>query len=142
MKRAWPFAVAILICSILPARLMCQENCQNKDQAKCQDNNKEPETYGGEPLCPSRRGVFPRGKYTPPPEYGNKDVKVEGSVFLSVIVTKEGTTADVKVTKGLTPWLDKQAIKAVSQWRFEPVTREDGQPCATRVAVQTQFHNY
>jgi TonB family protein len=58
-----------------------------------------------------------------------------------VIVTKEGTTADIKVTKSLTPGLDQQAIKSVSQWTFEPIV-VDGQPCPLKMAIQVNFKLY
>ena len=58
-----------------------------------------------------------------------------------MVLTKEGRTADIKVTKSLTPGLDQQAIKAVSQWTFEPVM-VDGQPCPLRIAVQVSFRLY
>jgi TonB family protein len=109
---------------------------------RCQDNSAK-ETYDGAPLCQNRRGVFPHRIHTPPPEYDDKDrkKKIEGTVALSVIVTKEGTTADIKVTKSLTPGLDQQAIKSVSKWTFEPVV-EDGQACPTRMVVQVSFKLY
>jgi protein TonB len=86
--------------------------------------------------------VFPHPTYQPEPEYDDKarKKKIEGVVTLSVIVTKEGRTADIKV-KTLTPGLDHQAIKAVSRWRFDPAT-EDGAPCPVRINVQVQFHLY
>jgi TonB family protein len=107
-----------------------------------QDNSAK-ETYDGEPLCQNRRGVHPQRIYTPSPEYDEKarKKKIEGVVTLSMIVTKEGQTADIKVLKTLTPGLDQQAIKAVSRWRFEPAT-QDGNPCPMRVAVDVSFHLY
>jgi protein TonB len=37
--------------------------------------------------------------------------------------------------------LDEQAIKAVKNWRFRPATFH-GQPIATQIAVQVDFHLY
>ena len=107
-----------------------------------QDNPAQ-EAYQGEPMCRTGRGVFPRATYQPEAEYDNKDrkAKTQGTVVLSVIVTKEGGTADIKVAKSLTPGLDQQAIKAVLQWRFDPVLK-DGKPCPVRVAVEVNFHLY
>ena len=101
------------------------------------------ELYNGVPLCRNERGVFPHATYQPEPEYDDKarKKKIEGVVTLSIIVTQEGRTADIKVTKALTPGLDKQAIKAVSRWRFEPVT-QDGQACPMRINVEVSFHLY
>jgi TonB family protein len=132
MQRNRLFALAILaiVSALHPTRLFCQEN-----SAK--------ETYDGEPLCQNRRGVFPRRVYTPSPEYDaeGRKKKIEGTVTLSIIVTREGRTAEIKVVKTLTPGLDQQAMKAVSRWEFEPVT-QDGQTCPMRMNVEVSFHLY
>ena len=100
-------------------------------------------TYNGEPLCGNRRGVHPRPAYVPTPDYDEKarKKKIEGTVTLSIIVTKDAQTAGIKVVNSLTPGLDQQAIKAVSRWRFEPAA-QDGQPCPMRIAVEVQFKLY
>ena len=133
MKPSWvgAFALFLILCVAHPRALLCQD-----DSAR--------ETYNGEPVYHviGRGGVtVPRATYDPDPEYDDEDRKknIEGMVLLSVIVTKDGRTADIKITKSLTPGLDKQAIKAVSQWRFDPATK-DGQPVAVRLVIETVFH--
>jgi TonB family protein len=37
--------------------------------------------------------------------------------------------------------LDEKAIEAVSRWRFRPATF-NGQPVATQIAIQVDFHLY
>jgi TonB family protein len=37
--------------------------------------------------------------------------------------------------------LDEKAIEAVNRWRFRPGTL-DGQPVATQIAVEVDFHLY
>jgi protein TonB len=37
--------------------------------------------------------------------------------------------------------LDEKAIEAVKSWRFRPATL-NGQPVATQIAVQVDFHLY
>lgn len=132
MRRNRLFAGAILLMLSVaqPVALLCQENSAN-------------ETYEGEALCRNRRGVFPHPISQPAPEYDDnaRKKKIEGTVTLSIIVTKEGRTADIRVVNGLTPGLDQQAIKAVSRWRFEPVV-QDGKPCPMRMNVQAQFRLY
>jgi len=134
MWRNWLLAagIALMVVIAQPTALRCQDN-----------STKESETYQGDPLCQSRRGVYPHGVYTPDPEYDDKarKKKTQGTVVLSLIVTKEGRTADIKVTKTLTPGLDHQAIKAVSQWRFDPVI-QDGEACPMRIAVEVSFKLY
>ncbi|HVM94036.1 MAG TPA: energy transducer TonB [Terriglobales bacterium] len=103
-----------------------------------------PGTYKGDAVCRPRRGVYPHRIFTPDPGYDDKDRKkrVQGTVFLSLIVTKEGDTAEIKVEKSLTPGLDKEAVKAVSRWRFEPVTDDDGKPCPMNIKVEVEFRLY
>ena len=125
------FSTLLVVCALQPAVSVCQ------------DNSAPAETYNGDPLCQTRRGVFPHPIYQPDPDYDEKarKKKLQGTVTLYVIVTKEGRTADIKVVKTLTPGLDQQAIKAVSRWRFEPVT-QDGQVCPMHINVQVQFKLY
>jgi TonB family protein len=129
-NRLFALAVLVIVGALQSTPLFCQDN-----SAK--------ETYDGEPLCRNRRGVFPRPIYQPGPEYDDnaRKKKIEGTVTLSVIVTKEGRTADIKVIKTLTPGLDQQAMKAVSRWKFEPVA-QDGQACPTRMNVEVSFRLY
>jgi TonB family protein len=128
-NRSFALAILLIVCTV-QATLLSQDN-----SAK--------ETYDGLPLCRNGRGVLTHPTYQPAPEYDDKDrkKKIEGVVTLSIIVTKEGRTADIKVVKTLTPGLDQQAIKSVSRWTFEPVV-QDGQPCPMRINVQVQFHLY
>jgi TonB family protein len=129
-NRLFAVALALIVGMVQPTGLLSQDS-----SAK--------ETYDGAPLCQKHRGDSPRPLYTPDPDYDNKARKkrIQGVVTLSVIVTKEGRTADIRVIKTLTPGLDQQAIKCISRWRFEPV-EQDGQPCPMRVNIQVQFHLY
>ncbi len=132
--RLLALAVLLIVCVLQPVALLCQDDSAPVVSAK--------ESYNGEPLCHGRRG-FPRPIYQLVAEYDDKDrkKKIEGYVGLSLILTKEGKTADIKVTKSLTQGLDQQAIKSVSQWTFEPVI-VDGRPCPMKIAVQVTFKLY
>src|SRR5581483_5245839 len=46
--------------------------------------------------------------------------RVQGSVVLEMIVTTDGTPAQIRVARSLDGDLDARAIDAVTQWRFEP----------------------
>ena len=59
-------------------------------------------------------------------------------VELQVTIPPTGVPEDIKVIHGLDPDLDAQAIKAVSQWRFEPAT-EHGEPVAVLAEVEVKF---
>jgi TonB family protein len=66
--------------------------------------------------------------------------RIEGTVMMTVVVRTDGTPSDIEVTKSLDTeyGLDKQAVAALSQWRFEP-GRKDGEPVPVRVTVEMTF---
>src|SRR4051812_18443947 len=75
------------------------------------------------------------------PEYTKPamDRKVEGAVYLEIVVKADGTVGDnVRVVKSLDPDLDQQAIKAAKQWTFRPGTK-DGTPVAVMVSLELTF---
>jgi TonB family protein len=75
-------------------------------------------------------------KYTPEA----MQARIEGTVVMSVVVRTDGTTGDIEVTRSLDAryGVDRQAVGALSQWRFEP-GRKDGKPVPVRVSVEMQF---
>ncbi len=85
----------------------------------------------------------PKPVYMPDPEYTDsaRKKKINGSVTLAMIVTAEGNVRDLKVVKGLDKGLDKQALAAVSTWKFEPATK-DGKPVAVHLNVDVTFKLY
>jgi TonB family protein len=66
--------------------------------------------------------------------------KIQGSVFLHVIVGVTGDVTDVTVTESLDReyGLDDEAVRAAWQWKFKPGTK-DGKPVPVRVIVQLTF---
>jgi protein TonB len=85
----------------------------------------------------------PKPVYAPVPEYadGARRKKINGTVTLAMIVTAEGRVRDVKVIKSLDPDLDKQALAAVSTWKFEPATK-DGKPVPVHLSTDVTFRLY
>lgn len=73
------------------------------------------------------------------PEYPKKARKkhVEGTVRLHAIIGKDGTVRLLKVISG-DPLLTDAAIKAVSQWIYEP-TRLDGKPVEVDTTIDVIF---
>jgi protein TonB len=97
-------------------------------------------------------GVFPAGKlgvtvpqviFSPEPSFSDeaRKAKAQGIVLLLLIVGKDGHPYDIRVGQSLGMGLDEKAIEAVNQWRFRPATL-NGQPVATQIAVQVDFHLY
>ena len=91
-----------------------------------------------------RNGVtIPQAIYSPEPSFSEeaRKAKGQGIVLLTVVVGTDGHTYDIHVSQSLGMGLDEKAIEAVSHWRFRPAML-NGQPVATRVAVQVDFHLY
>lgn len=97
-------------------------------------------------------GIFPAGKmgvtvpeviYNPEPSFSDeaRKSKTQGIVMLLLVVGKDGRPYDIRVGQSLGMGLDEKAMEAVKRWRFRPATL-NGQPVATRIAVQVEFHLY
>jgi TonB family protein len=75
-------------------------------------------------------------KYTPEA----MEAKIQGSIKLEAVVLATGEVGDVDIIESLDKvyGLDDEAVKCMSQWRFEPGTK-DGKPVAVRVEVEMSF---
>lgn len=87
------------------------------------------------------------GDITPPhlttradPEYSDmaRQLKWQGTAVLSLVVDASGSVQNIQVTQPLGAGLDEKAIAAVSQWKFDPATK-DGKPVAVAIAVEVDF---
>jgi periplasmic protein TonB len=79
--------------------------------------------FGGGAYRPGAAVTAPRLLSQVKPRYTNDAVerKIEGSVWLELVVTREGRSGDVRVVRSLDPGgLDNEAIAAVRLWQFEP----------------------
>lgn len=74
------------------------------------------------------------------PQYADdaRLAKYQGTVVVSVVVAADGTAQDMKVVRGLGLGLDVQALKAISEWRFTPGTK-DGQPVPVEATIEVNF---
>ncbi|MFZ0590433.1 MAG: energy transducer TonB, partial [Bryobacteraceae bacterium] len=78
--------------------------------------------------------------YKAEPEY-TKDAKarkIEGTVFLHIVVSADGLPENIKVTRSLDPGLDEKAVEAVTQWRFAPATK-NGEAVAVEASIEVNF---
>jgi TonB family protein len=75
-------------------------------------------------------------KYTPEA----MQQRIQGSVWMRVVVLADGNVGDVQITRSLDAeyGLDQQALKAAKQWKFKPGTK-DGKPVAVQVTVEMTF---
>jgi TonB family protein len=67
--------------------------------------------------------------------------RLQGTVTLSLIVDKMGQARDIRIVSPMGMGLDRNAVEAVSKWRFNPGTK-DGEPVAVPIAVEVDFHLY
>jgi periplasmic protein TonB len=64
--------------------------------------------------------------------------KIEGAVWLDLVVTRSGVPSNVRVVRSLDPGLDQEAVAAMLQWRFAPGMLA-GSPVDVEVVVQMTF---
>jgi protein TonB len=66
--------------------------------------------------------------------------RIEGKVLLAVVVAKDGSVGDVKVSRSLDSvyGLDDNAVKAAKQWTFKPGLK-DGKPVAVAISIEMAF---
>ena len=124
--------VAVTGSTLVGHRLLAQDSSQNPDDRVYEV--RKAGDYGVKP---------PKAIYSPNPEYSEKArrKKIQGVVVLGVVVNPDGTVRDATVVQSLEPGLDKQALAAVSKWKFQPATK-DGKPVAVHVMVETNFRLY
>lgn len=75
-----------------------------------------------------------RAYYTP--EAMNE--RVQGRVVLRTVVSTEGRPTRIEVVESLDARLDREAVKALELWEFEPGTK-DGKPVPVRISVEMTF---
>lgn len=63
---------------------------------------------------------------------------VEGDVVMEIVVRRDGSVGDVRLTRTLGAGLDQRAIAAVKQWRFSPARRR-GEAVDVLVEVAVGF---
>ena len=77
--------------------------------------------------------------FQPKPEYPPlaKMARIQGSVRLEAIISKDGTIQDLKVLSGH-PLLVKSAMEAVQRWRYQP-TLLNGEPVEVITDIDVNF---
>ena len=91
---------------------------------------------------PDDNVTLPVVTYEVKPDYTRAAMqqKIQGSVWMSVVVGANGEVSDVSISRSLDAefGLDQQAMNAAYQWKFKPGMK-DGQPVAVRVTVEMTF---
>ncbi len=77
--------------------------------------------------------------FQPKPEYPPlaKMARIQGTVRLEAIISKDGTIQDLKVMNGH-PLLVKSALEAVQRWRYQP-TLLNGEPVEVVTEIDVNF---
>jgi TonB family protein len=92
-----------------------------------------------------KKGVVtpPKVLSDPEPEFSKeaRQVKYEGTMFVSLILDEAGSVQELQITKPLGLGLDENAIATVHTWKFEPA-QKDGKPVAVKLMIEVNFHLY
>jgi TonB family protein len=72
--------------------------------------------------------------YAPQP----KRDKVQGSVLLGVVINTHGRAQNIHVIRSLNTDLDKNAMKSVAKWKFQPATK-DGKSVPVMANIEVNF---
>jgi TonB family protein len=101
------------------------------------DSNQPPSAA---PLPLSAVKTLPRLLYKIEPQYTKEAAskKIQGMVTLAVTVDTDGLPKDINIVKGLDAGLDRNAVAAVAQWRFQPAYKDDG-PAPVRAHIEVHF---
>lgn len=93
------------------------------------------------PRTPSAdlNGPSPIRKVDPkyPPTLINEHV--EGEVVLYAVIRRDGSVDSIQLVRGVDDELDKNAMNALSQWKFRPATRQ-GEPVELEAIIHIPFH--
>lgn len=75
------------------------------------------------------------------PEYTQaaRDAKLEGEVWLSVMIDEKGVPAEFVVKRSLGLGLDEKAIEAAKKWRFKPGLKF-GVAVPVQATIAVSFH--
>jgi protein TonB len=93
--------------------------------------------------APRREGLsgpVPLHKVDPkyPPDMVNEHV--EGEVILYAIIRADGSVDSVQLVRGVDPELDRNAMQALSRWKFRPALRNN-QPVELEALVRIPFRS-
>ena len=85
----------------------------------------------------------PRAIYAPDPPYDEdaRKAKYQGTSVLSLIIGSDGRPHNIRVIRAVGEGLDAKAVETVSNWKFQPGTK-DGVPVAVYAVIEVNFHLY
>lgn len=124
MKRTFVFALCVLFAtsSATGQKQALQTKYTGKVYEALRDGVKAPKPVSG----PQERT----------PDWIDKDLRV----WVSFVVTPDGSVANIKLLKRSRSDFNDFAVGLVSGWRFEPGTK-DGTPVAVRLEAEVRSHH-
>ena len=91
---------------------------------------------------PYANGVSsPTCGYCPDPMYTDeaRQVKMQGTVTLRVLVGTDGKASEIRVVRGVGYGLDERATQTVRSWKFKPARDVNQRPVAAWVTIEAVF---
>jgi protein TonB len=64
---------------------------------------------------------------------------IEGQVFVSFVIDKEGKISDIQVVKGISADCDKEAVRVVSSMPNWKPGKQNGRPVKSRFVLPIRF---
>jgi hypothetical protein len=88
--------------------------------------------------------AYPKCISCPAASYNDVAVhqKVQGTVILIAIIGTDGRAHEIAAIKTMPYGLTKNAMEAVSRWKFAPAVDSNGKPVAVRQTIEVSFHLY
>ena len=71
--------------------------------------------------------------------YAAQQQKIQGRVFVTFIINRDGSIANIKIVKSVHPLLDNEARRIVKLMPHWKPGIEDGKPCRTMFAIPIEF---
>jgi TonB family protein len=137
VSRAFPFFNAQMLFMLS----LCLLACLSPQQSMAQDKDEElfyvTETPPAFPGGDDARNEFIRKHF----KYPNKDRKkgIEGLVVLSFIVEKDGQLSNIKILKGVSPGIDKAAMKIIKKMPDWEPGYQRGKAVRTNINLPIRF---
>ena len=82
--------------------------------------------------------------YCPQPSFSREavDAKIQGSIFIEAVISRDGRPLQIRVLHGLGYGLDENAREIVRTWRFKPAIGPDGRAADVRMVIELAFRLY
>jgi TonB family protein len=100
--------------------------------------------WGDRPVAGIHGYGTPICVYCPQPSFSREavDAKIQGSIFIEAVISRDGRALQIRVLRGLGYGLDENARDIVRTWRFKPATGPDGHATDVKMVIELAFRLY